>query len=99
MSQQPQPVTVQILDRDYQIMCQPEERRSLMEAALYLDKQMRSIRDSGKLMAVEKIAVMCALNLADELLKLRQALDERHEKVDGRIRALSDQLDRALGDK
>ncbi len=99
MSSQAEPVTVQILDREYQIMCQPEERRSLMEAALYLDRQMREIRDSGKIMAMEKIAVMCALNLSDELLKSRQGLQDRHARVDGRIRALREQLDRSLDDK
>lgn len=99
MSSQPEPVTVQILDREYQVMCLPDERRSLMEAALYLDRQMREIRDSGKIMAAEKIAVMCALNLADELLKLRQGLQERESRVDDRIRELTARLDSSMGGK
>lgn len=97
MAAQLEPVTVRILDREYRVMCAPEERRSLMEAALYLDQQMREIRDSGKVMAVEKIAVMCALNLADEVLKNRQGQLERREKVDQRIRELAGRLERALG--
>lgn len=96
MAAAPEPVMVRILDRDYRVMCLPEERRGLMEAALFLDGQMREIRDSGKIMAVEKIAVMCALNLADELLKTRQGELERREKVDQRVHELAQRLDQTL---
>lgn len=85
--------TVRILDREYQVMCTPAERRGLMEAALYLDGQMREIRESGRLSSVEKIAVMCALNMADELLKLRQQNLDRSEKVDQRILDLARKLE------
>lgn len=97
MAAAPEPVTVRILDREYRVMCLPEERRGLMEAALFLDGQMREIRDSGKVMAVEKIAVMCALNLADELLKTRQGELERREKVDQRVHDLAQRLNQSLG--
>jgi cell division protein ZapA len=86
-------VAVRILDREYRVMCRPEERRTLMEAALYLDSQMREIRDSGKLNSLEKIAVMCALNLSDELLKLRQQNMDRNREVDQRILDLARRLD------
>lgn len=97
--QSAEPVTVQILDREYRVMCQPDERRSLMEAALFLDRQMREVRDGGKVMSGEKIAVMCALNLADDLLKVRQQLLDRSDQVDGRISELAGRLDKALGGK
>lgn len=87
------PVTVRILDREYQVMCSSEERRGLVDAALFLDSQMREIRESGRLSSVDKIAVMCALNLADELLKLRQQQLERGEKVDQRVLELARKLD------
>ncbi len=96
-NQAPEPVTVRILDREYRVMCTPEQRRSLMESALYLDQQMREIRNTGKVSSIDKIAVMVALNMSEELLKLRQAHVERREKVDQRVRDLADQLDRALG--
>ncbi|MBS3743114.1 MAG: cell division protein ZapA [Wenzhouxiangellaceae bacterium] len=88
-------VTVRILDREYQVMCAPEERKGLMEAALYLDSQMREVRESGKLSSVEKIAVMCALNFSDELLKLRQQSLEHGEQVDQRILDLAGRLEPA----
>lgn len=90
---EPEPVAVRILDREYRVMCRPEERRGLIEAALFLDSQMREIRDSGKLSSIEKIAVMCALNLSDELLKARQQQVQRAVEVDQRILKLARRLD------
>lgn len=96
MSVANEPVTVRILEREYRVMCAPAERRALMESALYLDQQMREIRDSGRVSSAEKIAVMCALNLSEELLRLRQEAQERGEKVDKKISELNTLLDRAL---
>lgn len=91
-----EPVTVRILEREYRVMCASEERRALMESALHLDQQMRHIRDSGRVSSMDKIAVMCALNLSEEVLKLRQELAERREQVDERIRQMATRLDQAL---
>jgi len=92
-----EPVTVRILEREYRVMCAPAERRELMESALFLDGQMREIRDTGRVSSMDKIAVMCALNLAEEILKLRQDLGEREEKIDRRVSDLATQLDQMLG--
>ena len=96
MSQSPEPVTVRIVDREYRVMCTPEQRRTLMESALFLDQQMREIRDTGKISSMDKIAVMAALNLAEEVLKLRQEMKARDEQVDSRVRDLADRLDHTL---
>ena len=53
-------VTVQILDKEYSIICPPEERSSLVSAARYLDGKMREIRSSGKVIGADRIAVMAA---------------------------------------
>ena len=92
----PEPISVSILDREYQFACQPEERKALKEAAIFLDERMRSIKGAGRLMALERIAVMTALNLADELLKLKNNEKHRQENVDSRIRMLADELEGAL---
>jgi cell division protein ZapA (FtsZ GTPase activity inhibitor) len=57
---------------------------------------MKEIKESGRLMSLERIALQAALNFSDELLKLHRDLDVRKEKIDGRIRMLADQLDDAL---
>jgi len=94
-----EPITVAILDREYQFACQPEERKALREAAAYLDERMRAIRGGGRLMQLERIAVMTALNLSDELLKLKQHEQARKDKVDSRIHTLVSELDDALDDQ
>jgi cell division protein ZapA len=65
----PNTVTVKILDKDYQVACPPEQEAELLVSAKYLDKQMRGIRDSGKVIGLERIAVMAALNIGYELLQ------------------------------
>jgi cell division protein ZapA len=69
VKQQPNTVTVRILDKEYQVACPPEQESELTVSARYLDKQMRGIRDSGKVIGLERIAVMAALNISYELLK------------------------------
>ena len=69
-----EPVSVHILDREYTVGVAPEERSSLMAAAKLLDSRMREVRGSNRMAAVDRIAVLAALNLAHELQQLR---DER----------------------
>lgn len=62
---------VTILGREFRIACPEEERQGLLDAVAYLDRKMREIKDSGKVVGVERIAVMAALNIAHELLTTR----------------------------
>ena len=94
-----EPISVSILDREYQFACQADERKALMDAAIFLDERMRSIKGAGRMMALERIAVMTALNLSDELLKLQKNEKHRQENVDSRIRLLANELDDALNDE
>lgn len=90
-------VTVKILDKDYQVACPEEREAELVVSAKYLDKQMRSIRDSGKVIGLERIAVMAALNISYELL---QASDEGESDQPGNdsVKRLNHKLDDALHD-
>ena len=60
-----------ILGREYKFACKESERPELMQAVALLDKRMREIRDAGKVAAVDRIAVMAAVNLAHDLLRAR----------------------------
>ena len=62
---------VTILDRELRVACPEDERAELLDAVAYLDKKMREIRDTGKIVSVERIAIMAALNIAHELLTTR----------------------------
>ena len=98
MSNSSEPVSVIILDKKYQFACSPDERNDLVEAARQLDDSMTEIKDSGRLMSLERIALQSALNYSAQLLELRRNETERQEKIDTKIRKLSDQIDEALGD-
>ncbi len=98
MSNDKEPISVMILDREYQFACAAEERAALREAAELLDGRMREIKAQGNLMALERIAVMAALNMSDEIIKLRKEGVTRVETVDQRIRMLADRLDDALAE-
>ena len=90
-------VTVRILEKEYQIACPAGEKANLVASAELLNSKMREIRDSGKVVGLDRVAVMAALNLADELLKI-QGQDEKLRNIVGlRIKAMRDQLDSALG--
>jgi cell division protein ZapA len=90
-----QPITVMILDREYQVACEPEERQALLEAAHYLDEQMRKIRVNGRLMALERIAVMAALNMSHEILNGKELVGE-HADLNDRIDSLSERIDNTM---
>jgi cell division protein ZapA len=59
---------VSIMGRDFRINCPDNEREELLKAVTYLDKKMREIRDSGKVIGSERVAIMAALNITHELL-------------------------------
>lgn len=96
MSGPTEPVSITILDRKYQFACPPDERKDLLAAARYLDENMKEIKESGRLMSLERIALQAALNFSDELLKMKNNEDIRKEKIDSKIRMLADHLDNAL---
>ncbi len=64
-------VIVNILDKEYQIACPPEEREALHNAAAELDERMRNIRNTGSVIGLDRIAVMAALNLCHELQQIQ----------------------------
>jgi cell division protein ZapA len=64
---------VSLLGRDFKVACKPGEEAELRDAVAFLDRRMRDIRESSKIVATERIAVMAALNLAHELQRLRAA--------------------------
>jgi len=91
-----EPVNVRLLDREYTIGVGPEERDSLMAAARLLDARMREIRGSNRMAAVDRIAVLAALNLAHELQQLREQQDKRDGELTRTLNELQRKLDRVL---
>ena len=69
MDDRPVTLDVSILGRDYRVACKESERDELLQAVQFLDRRMRDIRDAGKIVGAERIAVMAALNITNELLR------------------------------
>ena len=98
MNQQLAQVSVRILDKEYQVACPADERTDLLDSAEILDSKMREIRDTGRIVGLDRIAVMAALNMAHELINA-QARDRVLEgDVSSRLRMISDRVDSVLGD-
>ena len=75
MISDPNRVSVKILEKEYHVACPPEERPALLESAEYLNRKMREIRDSGKVIGLDRIAVMAALNITHEMLHKTERTD------------------------
>ena len=93
-----EPVNIRILDREYTIGVEPDARDSLMAAAKLLDGKMREVRGANRMAAVDRIAVLAALNLAHELQQLRDAGDGDAREVSRTLDALRRKLDSVLRD-
>ena len=91
-------VTVHILDKEYRIACPPEEQDELLRSAKYLSKKMKEIRDSGKVIGTDRIAVMAALNISHELLKAQSDTESHSSTLGSRIKNLQTKIDAALHD-
>jgi cell division protein ZapA len=87
-------VDVNIMGRDFTVSCTDEERPGLLNAVNYLDKKMRDIRDGGKVIGVERIAIMTALNLSYELLNSKSG-EVNVGDIKRRILMMQDQIDQA----
>lgn len=93
MSGASEPVNVRILDREYTVGVNPDERDGLLAAAKLLDKRMRDARGANRMAAIDRIAVLAALNLAHELQQLRDENAARDRKLAGALDALQRKLD------
>jgi cell division protein ZapA len=89
-------VSVRLLDREYQVACPTEERGDLLDSAEYLDAKMREVRDSGKVVGLDRIAVISALNLANELIKLRRHGTSLDGDIGARMQRLRERVEAAL---
>ena len=96
MSTDPIPVSVTILDKEYMVSCPPEEKDSLIASAHQLDQRMREVRDSGKVLGSERIAVMTALNLVHEVLQERSGRTGYAEAVRDSVQRLTARIDESL---
>lgn len=88
-----EPVSIRLLDREYTVGCEPDERDSLMAAAKLLDSRMREIRGNNRMAALDRVAVLAALNFAHELHQLRAEAEGRDREITRTLDDLRRKLD------
>jgi cell division protein ZapA len=92
----PARISVKILEKEYHVTCPPEERPALLDSAEYLNRKMREIRDSGKVIGLDRIAVMAALNIVNELLQARGHDEGVENDLALRLKAMRERVESAL---
>jgi len=88
--------TIQLLGKEYRVACPETDQPGLYAAAYYLDGRMKEIRERGKILGSERIAVMAALNIAHELLQYKAQTEQNTQMVSRQIQALHEKIGAAL---
>lgn len=89
-------VDIQLLDRQFQLKCSPENRRGLEQAAQYLNQKMRKVSESAPMISIERVAMMTALNIVHDLLFAEDRDQQLSEEVIKHIENMHQRIDHAL---
>jgi len=96
MSDKAKTLDVSIMGRSYRVTCADEEREALLAAVTYVDKKMSEIKAASKVAGTERIAVMAALNIANELLSIKLGGGFDIAELKRRMNSVQSKLDQAL---
>ena len=91
-----EPVSIKLIDREFLIACEPEERDGLLEAASFLDTRMRKLRRAMKSPGFDRLAVLAAMDITHELLEMKDRQDSRDPALAGNLARLRHRLEAAL---
>lgn len=96
MSEKAKALDVSIMGRNYRVTCADDEREALLAAVAYVDKKMAEIKAASKVAGTERIAVMAALNVANELLSVKLGGGFDIAELKRRMNLMQSKLDQAL---
>jgi len=99
MSADSKGLQINVMGREFRVACPENEQKGLLDAVDYLNRKMEEIRDNGKVIGVERIAIMAALNIAHELLTTKIGGGFDIAEVKRRINHMETVLDQALRDQ
>ena len=91
-------VTINVMGREFRVAAPGGEERQLAASVEFLNKKMREIRDTGKIVGMDRIAVMAALNITHELLQHNSGKDNFKQTIGSRIRTIQEKLEYALSE-
>jgi len=92
------PVIIRVLDKEYRIACDEHERDGLLASARLVDQRMREIRDSGRVVGTDRIAVMAALNIAHDLYHAQRTAATGSQDMHRRISRLQEKIEGVLSE-
>jgi cell division protein ZapA len=90
-----EPVSIRILEKEYLIACQPEERQDLQQAATLLNARLKEMR-GNKTISSDRLMMMAALNMANDLAKLTAREEQATTEFGSRVRQMRERVERAL---
>ena len=93
---EPDPITINILEKEFRIACPPEEKDALLASARYLNEKMRELRDTGKVIGLDRISIMAGLNITHELLQQKHRADKLDGVVSPRLSSLQRRMEQLL---
>ena len=96
MSKESDVVTIQIMEKEYRVTCPDDEKEELIASANHLSARMSEIRSSGKVIGVDRIAVMAGLNLAHEAIQSGDLDGEHSQSTANRLKQLNSQIEETL---
>ena len=96
MNEKSKALDVNIMGRNYRVTCADDEREALLAAVAYVDRKMTEIKAASKVAATERIAVMAALNIANELLSIKLGSGFDIAELKRRMNSVQSKLDQAL---
>ena len=97
MNPEHEAVTVEILDKEYLVACPQEERDALIESARLLNERLRQVRDAGKVLGTERMAVITALNIVHEMEQQKREQVSAHEALGADLKRLEERVRQAVG--
>ncbi len=95
MATQKESVKVSIMQREFTVACTEEESQGVVEAAAYLDRQMRAVSGGAQVLGIDRCAIMAGLNISNELLELRKSMEDG-EQMSSRLENLNQQIDEVV---
>jgi cell division protein ZapA len=91
-----EPVSIKLIDREFLVACEPEEREGLIQAAAFLDARMRKLRRASKIPGFDRLAVLAAMDITHELLELRNQQGTSASTLAGDLARLRQKLETAM---
>ena len=84
------------MGRDFRVACAEDEQAGLLQAVDYLNKKMLEIRDSGKVIGLERVAIMAALNISHEMLSVKVGGGFDMAELKRRMNSMETVIDQAM---